>query len=273
VKITGYGTIEDAELIKTTLMPLAAPATTEPGACGGDPATFGQRDEHGRRVGRGCPTPGCTHTGKDPRDHGVRMWDALVEACTRLQATDTLPHAHGTTARITVTMSYDDLRQRLHDQEAGTTTGTGLLPSGDTLSATAVRRLACDAEIIPGVLGAEGQILDLGRATRLVTTALWLALVLRDQHCAFPGCKRLPIGCEAHHIVHWADGGPTSLDNLVLLCRKHHALTHHTPWAVHLDPVTRKPVWTPPPPVDDRANFTYHPATAPPRPKPPPLVA
>ena len=128
------------------------------------------------------------------------MWDALVEACRRLQATDHLPHAHATTARITLTMGYDDLRDRLDAQ--------GLLPTGDTLSAAAVRRLACDAEIIPAVLGTESQVLDVGRTSRLVTTGIWTALVLRDQHCAFPGCTRLPIACDAHHITHWADGGP-----------------------------------------------------------------
>ena len=134
------------------------------------------------------------------------MWDALVEACRRLQATDTLPHAHGTTARLTVTMPLDELRDHLDAQ--------GLLPSQETLSAAVARRLACDAEIIPAVLGTEGQVLDVGRTARLVTTGIWTALVLRDQHCAFPGCSRLPIACDAHHIIHWTDGGPTSLDNL-----------------------------------------------------------
>ena len=86
------------------------------------------------------------------------MWDALTEACRLLAATDSLPHAHGASARITVTIPY----AWLHDQVAG----EGLLPSGDGISAAAVRRLACDAEIIPGVLGSKGQILDVGRAQR-----------------------------------------------------------------------------------------------------------
>ena len=178
------------------------------------------------------------------------MWDALVEACRRLQADDQLPHAHGTTARITITTNYDDLR----DQASR----AGLLASGETLSATAVRRLACDADLIPAVLGTQGQVLDLGRSQRLVTTGLWNALVLRDQHCSFPGCQRLPLACDAHHIRHWIDGGPTSLDNLALLCRRHHTLTHTSPWTIHLDPATKRPVWHPPPPLEDRNRFTYH---------------
>ncbi|WP_345893848.1 hypothetical protein [Nocardioides sp. TF02-7] len=92
------------------------------------------------------------------------MWDALVETCDRLHATDSLPHAHGSTARIFVTTTLDDLRQQLADHAAHATGHTadgrgprrgrqpgigGTLPSGETLSAAAVRRLACDAEIIP----------------------------------------------------------------------------------------------------------------------------
>ena len=107
VQIKGYTSLEEAELVKTTLMTLAAPVATEPGACGGDPTTVGQIrfDDQGRRLRHGCPDPICAHDGRDRRDHGVRMWDALVEACRRLQATDNLPHAHATSARLTVTMS------------------------------------------------------------------------------------------------------------------------------------------------------------------------
>jgi hypothetical protein len=257
VRVKGYGTLEDAELIRTVLQTLAAPQATEPGACGGTP---GQRnshvDEQGRHVRGGCPDPDCAHDGRDPREAGARLWDALVDACGRLQATDDLPHDHGTTARIHVTMSLEDLRRQLRGH--GQLSGEELLDAGDRLSAAAVRRLACDAEIIPAVLGSRSQVLDLGRAQRLVTAVLWLALVLRDRHCAFPGCTRPPIACDAHHIRHWADGGPTSLDNLVLLCRHHHTLTHHTPWEVRLDPVTRRPVWTPPPPVPIGDRMTHH---------------
>lgn len=253
VRIKGYATAEEAELVKTTLMPLAAPVTTTPGACGGDPNNVTNRDHTGRRIAHGCPDSTCAHDGRDPRETGTRLWDALVEACRRLQASDDLPRAHGTAARITVTTSIETLTTEL---------GHGLLGTGDTLSASAVRRLACDADILPAVLGTQGQVLDVGRLQRLVTTAIWNALVLRDQHCAFPGCTRSPEACDAHHITHWADGGPTSLDNLILLCRKHHTLVHNTPWQIQLDPATRKPVWQPPPLIDDRHRFSFAPARA-----------
>jgi hypothetical protein len=63
---------------------------------------------------------------------------------------------------------------------------------------------------------------------------IWTALVGRDHHCTFPGCTRPPVMCHAHHIRHWADGGATSLDNLVLLCGHHHRTIHHSPWEVRL---------------------------------------
>ncbi|MBM7516052.1 HNH endonuclease signature motif containing protein [Nocardioides nitrophenolicus] len=201
-------------------------------------------DDDGVATGAACLTPGCSHDGRDPRDAGARLWDALVDACDRLTATDELPRDHGTKPRVVVLIDQESLKQKVID--AGLARN-GHTPTGARFSATAVRRMACDAEIIPGVLGAQGQVLDVGRAQRLVTAAIWIALVIRDRHCAFPGCTRMPLACDAHHVVHWADGGATSLDNLVMLCRHHHVLIHQTPWVVHIDHDTGQPVWTPPP--------------------------
>ncbi|GAA5147605.1 HNH endonuclease signature motif containing protein [Nocardioides marinquilinus] len=250
VVIRGYATVEDAETIRTTLLPLTKPATTAPGACGGDPALAGvlNRDSDGRRLHPGCPAPACSHNGRDPRDHGARLLDALVEVCHQAQTTTALPTTHGATPRITVTIDHRALVAQVESD--------GLLGSGQSLSAAAVRRLACDADLLPAVLGGEGQVLDVGRTRRLVTTPIWQALVLRDRHCTFPGCSRPPVACDAHHLRHWVDGGETSLDNLTLLCRRHHTITHQSPWTVRLDPTTRRPVWRPPPDVDDRDRFT-----------------
>ena len=110
-----------------------------------------------------------------------------------------------------------------------------------------VRRLACDADLIPVALGTRSEVLDVGRTHRLVTAPLWRALVCRDQHCAFPGCTRPPVMCHAHHITHWADRGETKLENLVLLCGQHHRVIHHTPWQVRINPDDGKPEFLPPP--------------------------
>ena len=106
-------------------------------------------------------------------------------------------------------MGYQDLLDR---------TGAGTTLTGELLAPETVRRIACDAGIIPAVLGAKGQVLDLGRTTRLVTAKQHLALSLRDRGCTFPGCSRPPGWCHGHHVISWLDGGPTDPPNLALLC-------------------------------------------------------
>ena len=76
------------------------------------------------------------------------------------------------------------------------------------------------------VLGSQGQPLDVGRTKRLVTPALLAALWVRDKGCTYPGCSRPPPWCDAHHVHHWANGGPTCLLNLALLCAHHHTVVH-----------------------------------------------
>jgi len=125
---------------------------------------------------------------------------------------------------------------------------SGALDSGAFADPATVRRWACDAEIVPMVLGARSEPLDVGRLSRTVTDAIRRALNLRDGGCAFPGCTRRPRRCHAHHIHHRIDGGATSLDNLVLLCVFHHQLLHHGHWTVTL--VDGRPTSTPPPWVD-----------------------
>jgi hypothetical protein len=250
VRLSGRGTVEDAALITKVLMSLAAPVSTDPGACG---ATLADR------VGR-CGTPGCAHDGRDPREHGTRLWDALVQACHHLSTTTVLPECHGSRPQVTVTIQEQHLLGALGGAAGPDALGAlagndnprghGVLDTGQTLSAAAVRRMACDADLLPVVLGAKSQILDVGRTARLVSHAQWLALVARDRHCAFPGCTRPPVACDAHHIVHWADGGKTALTNLVLLCRHHHTLIHTTPWEVRLNAHDQRPEFLPPARLD-----------------------
>jgi len=85
---------------------------------------------------------------------------------------------------------------------------------------------ACDALILPAVLGSPSQPLDVGRQERLVTPAILAALRLRDGGCSFPGCTMPAPFCDAHHLRHWSENGATSLVNMALLCRFHHRLIH-----------------------------------------------
>ena len=125
--------------------------------------------------------------------------------------------------RLTLTMDLEDLRSL---------SGLSAAETGEQLSASAIRQLCCDAEIIPVVLAGTSQVLDVGRQLRLASTAIWKALVARDHHCRFGTCTRPPLMCHAHHLKHWADGGETSLHNLLLLCGHHHRLVHSGPWRI-----------------------------------------
>ncbi|HEX6515529.1 MAG TPA: DUF222 domain-containing protein, partial [Nocardioidaceae bacterium] len=237
VLVKGRGTSEDAAVIKTALSALTAPDPTK--SCGhlpDDPARDPAHDPAGDSAGeRGCT--GCAGVGRDAREYSTRLWDAWVEASQRLLDARVLPETHGTKPRVSITVDYQSLACGV---------GQAAVEVGLRVSAAAVRRLACDADLLPVVLGTAGEVLDVGRTARLVTPAIWKALLARDGQCRFPGCTRPPVGCDAHHIVSWLDGGPTSLDNLVLLCRAHHTAIHHTPWRVRLNPLDRHPEFLPP---------------------------
>ena len=92
------------------------------------------------------------------------------------------------------------------------------------VSAETSRRTSCDAAVVAMRHGPDGAVLDVGRRTRAVPTAIRRALDARDRGCRFPGCTSRR--CDAHHVEHWTDGGATSLENLVLLCRRHHRAVH-----------------------------------------------
>jgi hypothetical protein len=138
---------------------------------------------------------------------------------TRTPGTPRTPRTQGGDAvHVTVTVPLSVLRGDRGDRD-GPAAGEqpfGLLDGQWAISAETARRLACDAQIIPVVLGARGEVLDLDRKSRVVSAAQRRALVQRDRHCAHPGCRRRPRRCAAHHIVPWGQGGPTDVDNLVL---------------------------------------------------------
>lgn len=154
---------------------------------------------------------------RDPRTARQRAFDALVSVIGRgLSCPEGTPQMARTT--LFVTMALDDL--------TGRTVGHGVTLAGEPLSARQVRELACEADLIPAVLGGEGEILDLGRAVRLATRAQVRALYLRDGGCTFPGCSVPAAWTIAHHATWFSRGGATDMDNLALLCQRHHTHVH-----------------------------------------------
>lgn len=180
----------------------------------------------------------------DPRPAKQRNADAFAEVLALVQRAGVLPVEGGQKPTIMVALDYDTLRTQLAAAglvNVGGAGGAGISAAGGARSAATLadgtpitpslaRRLACDADIIPVVLNGSSEILDLGRTQRLVTPAQRRALVLRDKGCI--RCRRPPQWCQAHHIRHWIDGGPTNLDNLCLLCTQCHRLIHHSQWTI-----------------------------------------
>ena len=203
------------------------------------------------------PASKYTSTNETPtRD--ARRADALVLLTQHAASGGTLP-SHGVDRpHVHITMDYDTLVTGLGNV---TLLGAG----GDRLSASDARRLACNADLIPMVLGTTSRPLDVGRTHRLFTPALRAAIVQRDQGCVFPGCTTPPAPCQAHHIIPWWSGGDTCLANGVLLCPHHHRLVEPDPlqseesqWRVHLDPATGLPWFTPPRHIDPARRPRQH---------------
>jgi len=104
-------------------------------------------------------------------------------------------------------------------------TATGQTSGGDGLDREVVRRLCCDAGVVAVVVDGEGTPMDVGRKRRTIPARLRKALVVRDRGCRFPGCTNRR-WVDGHHVRHWLGGGETSLENVVLLCRRHHRCVH-----------------------------------------------
>ncbi len=204
-ELSGWLDREAAEIVRSALSPLAAPR----------PAT---------------------DTEVDLRDSAQRDADALVELAQRALVTGELPTEGGERPQVVVTVPLAVLAGRI---------GTGSLDFGGPVNAEAARRIACDARVIPVVLGTRGEPLDVGRASHSVPAAIRRAVIVRDRGCAFPGCSIPARWCEIHHVKHWAELGPTSLANCVLLCGRHHRLVHHSSWRIEM--ANGVPEFHPPP--------------------------
>ncbi|MEV7097429.1 DUF222 domain-containing protein [Amycolatopsis sp. NPDC051045] len=180
--------------------------------------------------------------GPDFRSPQERYGDAFSDAVDLALNSPDLPMQAGERAHVMVAVSLEDLKS-----------GVGRATLGDTgaMSAAEARVQACDSMVIPAVLGEKSEPLNLGRLRRLISAGLRRALFLRDRGCAFPGCHRPPRHCQGHHIRHWADGGPTDLNNLVLMCAHHHRLLHRSGWEVRIA-VDGLPEFLPPVFLDKR---------------------
>jgi hypothetical protein len=219
VRLSGWLDRDDAATINAALDPLCAPRRA-----------YAPRDDR-------APT----RAPRDDRAPIQRRLDALIDICRLACATGNLPTNGGDRPQVIITINLEALTAQ---------TGAATLDDGNPLSPTTARRIACDAAIIPAILNTTGHILDLGRERRLFTGPLRRALILRDRGCAFPGCDRPPRWCNGHHIQHWADGGPTSLTNAVLLCAHHHRVIHHDEWHVRINQGDGRPEFIPPTYID-----------------------
>src|SRR6266545_4990735 len=127
------------------------------------------------------------------------------------------PGAPGERYQVVVHVDAEALADKDH-------AGQSVLEDGTRVSADTSRRLACDASRVVMRHDEDGRVVEVGARTRTIPPALRRALHHRDQGCRFPGCG-LPFG-QGHHLRHWAHGGPTTLSNLALLCRRHHRAVH-----------------------------------------------
>jgi Domain of unknown function (DUF222) len=157
-------------------------------------------------------------SGPDARTPAQRRADALGAICRAFLDRSDRPVVGGERPHVVVLVDVETLERR--------TPGRSELVDAGPITPGAARRLACDADVSRVITGPGSVPLDLGRRTKVVPAPLRRAVVVRDRHCRFPGCDRPPSWCDAHHVHHWADGGPTCLANLVLLCRRHHRLIH-----------------------------------------------
>jgi hypothetical protein len=158
----------------------------------------------------------------DERTAGQRMHDALVDLSKRAMDTGKLPERGGQRPHLIITTTVDGLA------------GVPGKPAGQLLGAAAVpaetlRRQACDAAITR-ITGAAELDAEVTKASRTIPSGLRRVLIARDRGCVFPSCGRPPEWTDAHHLRHWTDGGATRLENLALLCRRHHRHVHEGGW-------------------------------------------
>jgi hypothetical protein len=197
--------------------------------------------EAGDEPAAGSAEPGCSPEPPSPRQArrearrrradamGLLAERALTAGFGGGDGADDVPVSGARAERYQVFLHVDASTLEDRDGEEGEP-GRSELEDGTRVAAETARRLSCDAAAVRVDRDPNGSVLDVGRRTRTVPPALRRALEVRDRGCRFPGCGLR--FTDAHHVVHWADGGETSLENTMLLCRRHHRLVHEEGWSV-----------------------------------------
>jgi hypothetical protein len=182
----------------------------------------GMLDKVGGAAVQAALEPLAQRTGKDDdRCRERRVADALVDVC--MHSLDNgVPSRR---AHLQVTTSLETLL------------GLSGAPAAEMefslpISSKAVERLACDCTVTRVLLGSDSTVIDVGRARRVISGSQGKALRVRDRGCVWPGCDRPATRTSGHHLVHWTNGGPTDLSNLVLLCYRHHWMVHEGEWQI-----------------------------------------
>jgi Domain of unknown function (DUF222) len=173
--------------------------------------------------------------GEPPRSPAQRRADAFVDIMRFFLDHQTAQTGGRHRPHLNVFVRYEDLIEGK----------SGEFADGTRVDGATIQRLACDAGYHRVVTQGRSSILDYGTTRRNIPVNLFNALVVRDRGCRFPGCDRPPHWCEAHHIDHWEDDGPTKIGNLVLACSRHHHLLHMPGWHIRLRPDATVEVTTP----------------------------
>ncbi|WP_405063391.1 HNH endonuclease [Kribbella sp. NBC_01505] len=240
VKITGFLPGAAGEQVKTQIHTLAKPHKTIDGER--DPRTLEQRQADAL-IGISDAAAG------NPDHPGVPHLTVTIDFNDLKNALSNIPDAFNSAASANGGSGATDGMDG--SGAVGGSGGMGELVFGGNLSAGAVRLLACDAAILPIVLGGDSQPLDVGTEQRFVNRYIRRALNKRDKGCVV--CKAPPWMCHAHHVIHWVDGGPTSLQNLALVCSAHHRAVHKNQWTITITGGVvhvGRPSWADPPPPD-----------------------
>ncbi|WP_369745468.1 DUF222 domain-containing protein [Paenarthrobacter sp. AMU7] len=275
-----FATDEQYEILTTAMNVATNPRLTTPGTGTTENTETGDTPHNNPHNNPDNGTGTGTGPDLDRRSRPQKLLNGLTSACSLAMRTEKLPANGGLPPQLTVTIGYQELLEQVHNHHhnpgtgtgtvAGIGTGTGRGTGAGTAPVTGIgtgagvgtgtatftgpmhpntiRKIACDADILPVLLGSDSRVLDIGRTTRIFPPHIRKAITARDQGCAFPDCTMPAPWCEAHHTTYWSHGGTTSTDNGTLLCSHHHHLIHKEQWRIDIK--TGIPWFIPPPHID-----------------------